>query len=207
MSDFGQTVLSLRDKVMDAPRKGKRRVVALAGPPGSGKSTLAEYLAKALTAAGCKTQVVPMDGFHLDNRILIERNLLHRKGAAETFDVHGLLSLVPRLASGDDVVFPTFDRALDVSIGCAAIVASESDTLIVEGNYLLLEMPVWRDLAAYWDIAIALRTPESILRQRLIKRWQDNGLSRLKAERRAEENDLVNARFVIDNTKLADVWV
>lgn len=207
MSDLEQTVLSLRDKVMDAPRKGKRRVVALAGPPGSGKSTLAEHLAKALTEAGCKTQVVPMDGFHLDNRILIDRNLLHRKGAAETFDARGLLSLAPRLASDTDVVFPSFDRALDMSIGCAGVIASDNDTLIVEGNYLLLDMPVWRDLAAYWDFTIALRTPEKTLRERLIKRWRDNGLNREKAEERAEENDLVNARFVIDNTKSADVWV
>lgn len=204
MSDV---VLDLRDKVMGAPRKGKRRVVALGGPPASGKTTLAGRLANALDEAGCKTQVVPMDGFHLDNRILSERNLLHRKGAPETFDVRGLLSLVPRLANGTDVAFPVFDRALDMSIGGAGVIASATDTLIVEGNYVLVDMHIWRELAEYWDITIALRTPEKTLRERLIKRWQDNGLSGPKAVERAEGNDLVNARLVIEKTRAADVWV
>ena len=34
--------------------------------------------------------LVPMDGYHLDNAVLVERGLLPRKGAPQTFDVDGL---------------------------------------------------------------------------------------------------------------------
>ncbi|MCO4847800.1 MAG: nucleoside/nucleotide kinase family protein [Yoonia sp.] len=207
MTTIDEIALQLRDKVLAAPRAGKRRIVALAGAPASGKSTLATHLAQVLCAAGCQTQVVPMDGFHLDNKILAARGMMPRKGAVDTFDVNGLMSLVRRLGCDDGIYFPKFDRAHDISIACAAEIASDCDTIIVEGNYLLLDAPVWRDLAAHWDLSIALKVPEPILLDRLVKRWQDHGLPLTLAKRRAEENDLINARVVIDKTISADVWV
>mgnify|MGYP001085387190 CR=1 FL=1 len=90
----------LRDRVLQTPRQGKRRVVAIAGAPASGKSTVAAQLVASLVAAGCATRLVPMDGFHLDNRILEARGALARKGAPETFDAGGLLRLVGELGAG-----------------------------------------------------------------------------------------------------------
>lgn len=57
-----------------------------------------------------------MDGFHLDNGILSERQLLARKGALETFDIGGLLNLVKRVANDDQVFYPKFVRAVDLSL-------------------------------------------------------------------------------------------
>ena len=72
----------------------KRFLVAIAGPPGAGKSTMADSLAAALRARGESAEVLPMDGFHMDNAILIERGLLARKGIPETFDVRGFIDIV-----------------------------------------------------------------------------------------------------------------
>ena len=108
--------LSLHDLVhlIQSRAKGHDRfIVAIAGPPASGKSTLAETLAAQL---GADASVLPMDGFHLDNDVLTDRGLLHRKGAAETFDATGFVDLLRQVRSTKEVPYPTFDRKLDRAI-------------------------------------------------------------------------------------------
>ena len=204
MTDTKAIAAKLSEQIMAAPRKGRRRLVALAGPPASGKSTFAEQLAEALIGAGSQTQVVPMDGFHLHNPILIERDLLSRKGAPETFDAAGFYELIRRLGIEDAVFFPTFDRARDIAIAGAGQVDANVDTIIVEGNYLLFDEPVWRDLHPLWDFAIRLDVPMDVLRARLVARWLEHGLSTKQAEARASENDLPNAERVIKAALSAD---
>lgn len=88
-----------------------RRLIAVAGAPASGKSVLGAALRDALRRDGVCAELVPMDGFHLDNRILDARCLRARKGAPETFDAAGFIALVQRLRSDAEVVYPLFDRA------------------------------------------------------------------------------------------------
>ncbi|MDE4190326.1 MULTISPECIES: nucleoside/nucleotide kinase family protein [Phaeobacter] len=194
----------LLDPILTAPRSGQRKLVALAGPPASGKSTLAEVLADKLNEAGCQTQVVPMDGFHLDNAILTQRGLLDRKGAPETFDVEGLLRLIGALPDAPSVIFPVFDRDRDIAIAGAGLLPETCDTVIVEGNYLLFDAPGWRELRRFWDFSISLNVDLSTLRQRLIDRWLHHGLPHSEAVARAEGNDLENARLVAAASLKAD---
>ncbi len=205
MSLMVRTLAELLDTVTQSRRRQKRRIVALAGAPASGKSTLAEDLAAGLVDAGCAAQVVPMDGFHLDNAILSERGLLHRKGAPETFDVNGISELVSRLGNGAEVFHPTFDRARDISIAASGVVGPACDTVIVEGNYLLLDAPIWRDLSGIWDLSVRLDVPRDKLHERLVARWLKHGLSQDAAQARAQENDLVNADFVLAHQMPASV--
>jgi len=187
------------DKILTAPYTGRRRLVALAGAPASGKSTVAESLAALLRQAGCRPQVVPMDGFHLDNRVLSARGLLDRKGAPDSFDAAGLAHLCHRLAREDEVFYPLFDRARDLSIAGAGYVAADCDTVIVEGNYLLFDTENWRGLAENWDVAIRLDVPTLELRRRLVNRWLNHGHTAQQALARAEDNDLKNAIMIERN--------
>lgn len=191
-------------RVRDLP-VGTRQLVAIAGPPASGKSTLAAELAQALNAAGRTTVVVPMDGFHLDNRLLDEAGLRHRKGAPETFDVGGFSSLVARLGQGDDVIFPLFDRDRDIAIAGAGRVAASCDLVILEGNYLLYDAPVWGGLAAQWTLSAFLEVPRDVLEARLVMRWTEQGMDARSAQRRASENDLLNAEQVLANRLPSDI--
>ena len=175
---------------------GARQIIALAGPPASGKSTRAETLARDLTAAGRPAAVVPMDGFHLDNRVLDARGLRHRKGAPETFDLRGFARLMTDLATGGEVIYPLFDRERDLAIAGAGVVTDGCDLVVVEGNYLLYDAPGWRDLSRVWTLSAYLEVPVAVLRDRLTDRWIAHGLPPRDAQARAEGNDLANAALV-----------
>ena len=199
-----QAITDLVDSILNAPREGQRRVIAIVGPPGSGKSTLAKALVPLITQAGGIAQVVPMDGFHLDNRILIERNLMQFKGSPSTFDVRGFAELISRLSNEPEIIFPKFDRDKDLSIAGAGFVSEECDLVLVEGNYLLLDAPFWRDLWKYWDFSIFLDVESKLLRERLMQRWLDQGLSLDQAKKRVNDNDLVNLKTVVCSSSVAD---
>ena len=186
---------------------GTRFLVALAGPPASGKSALAAALAAALIAAGTKAQVVAMDGFHLDNTLLAPQGLLSHKGAPETFDAAGFIAMIRRLKAEPRVFLPVFDRSSDMAIAGAAEVSPDTRVVIVEGNYLLFDQAPWRSLADYWDLSLFLEVPETILRERLVQRWRDHGLSDHDAALRADSNDLPNALRIQNHRLPADVLI
>ncbi|MFZ2480889.1 MAG: nucleoside/nucleotide kinase family protein, partial [Propioniciclava sp.] len=71
---------------------GRRSLLGITGAPGAGKSTLAAGLADALGAD--RAVVVPMDGFHLDQRVLERLGRADRKGAPDTFDATGYVALL-----------------------------------------------------------------------------------------------------------------
>ena len=182
---------------------GKQALIAIAGAPGSGKSTFAKHLSINL---GKKVSVIPMDGFHLDNRVLEAKGLLSSKGAPQTYDCKGFAALVSGIKEGKIQKFPTFDRALDKVIPEGGQLSKEASILLFEGNYLLCDLPGWAGLADMWDATIWLDVPMDILRARLVQRWRDHGLSDSKAIKRAEENDLKNAKKVLAHA-LPARWV
>lgn len=179
-----------------------RRVIAVVGAPGSGKSTLAAQLVTELENAA----LVPMDGFHLDDRLLQEDGLLPLKGAPETFDAAGCVALIARLRAGGEVVHPVFDRSRELAIAGAGRVAAGTRLVVVEGNYLLLDRAPWREMAGLWDLSVMLDVPMEELRRRLSARWQALGKdpARIKAHL---QNDLANAETVLRQSLPADLVV
>lgn len=178
----------------------RRRMIAITGAPASGKSTLAEALAERLNTGGARSVLVPMDGFHLDNPILEARGRLQRKGAPDTFDAAGIVSLVRRLHAGEAVFAPRFDRTIETAIAAAIEVPSDVDWIVVEGNYLLLKDDPWYQLDTYFDFTVFLSVSEQQLETRLIERWLTHGFSEQDARAKAELNDLPNARYVMRNS-------
>ena len=177
------------------PRKN-RVLIAIAGPPGSGKSTVGELLTGLMNKNLMKTSLIPMDGFHLDNETLEKINLLERKGAPETFDIGAFLSLIKELRFKNDIKVPLFDRSADKVIKDAQIISREQDYLVIEGNYLLLDRELWRDLSKYWDYKILLTIEQTVLKSRLIERWLAENHTYSEAEARVIKNDMVNANLV-----------
>lgn len=179
-----------------------RFLTALAGPPGAGKSTLAAAL---VTALGAGARAVPMDGFHYDDRVLIQRGLRARKGAPETFDAAGFLHLLQRLRDEDEVAIPLFDRDLEISRAGADIVTPDDRLLIVEGNWLLLDEAPWN--AARYDLTVFIDVPEAELDRRLLDRWAHFGKTPEQARAWIDGNDLPNIRRCIAGSRGAEVSI
>lgn len=179
-----------------------RVLVAIAGAPGSGKSTLAAVLAGRLDAS----VVVPMDGFHLDDALLGPAGLLPVKGAPHTFDVGGLDATLARVRRDAGPVYvPVFDRDVELSRAAAAVVEPDHRTVLVEGNYLLLDREPWSALREHFDVSVLLDVPEPVLRERLVGRWLDQGLEPAAARARAESNDLPNGALVREASVAPDL--
>nr|WP_026198214.1 sugar transporter [Wenxinia marina] len=204
MMNVTHQVNVLSDRIHELRDEVPRQVVAIAGAPGSGKSTLAAELAHRLNLQKVPTVVVSMDGFHLDNAILDARGIRGRKGAPETFDAAGFVAMIRRIKAGEAVYAPVFDRARDIAIAGAQVVGRDCSVVVVEGNYLLLDEDPWSDLWDMWDVSAYLDVEVPELRARLIQRWLSHNFSRAAATRRAEGNDLVNARRVIERRLAAD---
>ncbi|PYE86011.1 sugar transporter [Pseudoroseicyclus aestuarii] len=203
--DLTEQVEALTERVEALRTQQHRILVAIAGAPASGKTTLAAELAKRLRLKKCQAEVVPMDGFHLDNAVLDMWGMRTRKGAPESFDAGGFLHLIRRLAAEEDVVAPIFDRARDIAIAGAQVVPSDCPVVIVEGNYLLHDEAPWSRLAPLWHVSAFLEVPIEDIRARLIQRWLSLGHTRAVATQRVMHNDMPNAQRVMDHALPADL--
>ncbi|WP_147107586.1 nucleoside/nucleotide kinase family protein [Tateyamaria sp. syn59] len=190
-------------QILDRPPTPDRRLVAVVGPPASGKSTLAKDLATCLTDMGESATVVPMDGFHLDDRLLQVDGTQARKGAPHTFDTSGFVRMVRALQSPDPVVFPIFDRQREIAIAGAGRVDATCRTVLVEGNYLLLNQSPWDELHGLWACSVAIHPNIDTLTHRLHARWAEHG--KPDAQTWIDTNDMPNITTVLNNSARADI--
>ncbi len=202
---MSMTVEQLADEIIKRAQGSARFLVGIAGPPGGGKSTLAEALFERLKQVGGAPAVLPMDGFHLDNRLLIERGLLPRKGAPETFDVRGLRDILNAVRAGGEVLVPVFDRDRELAICAARCIAPEDRIILVEGNYVLLDREPWRSIASHFDLTVMVAPKEDELERRLVARWVHYGLSQDEIHAKVHGNDLPNGRLVLSASHAADI--
>ena len=192
----------------EALRSGSRRLLGIAGAPGAGKSTLAARLVRQL---GEQAVLVPMDGFHLADAALERLGRLGRKGAPDTFDAGGYVSLLQRLRTArpqDAPVWaPMFDRELEQPLAGAIEVGAEVPLVITEGNYLLLEDGPFAQVRAMLDACWFVEVPEELRLERLIARHERFGKSPQAAREWALGPDEANARLVAGTRDRADVVV
>ena len=189
---------------------GNRIVVALAGPPGAGKSTVSQALVEALNSVmPGSAAVVPGDGFHYDDAVLGSLNLLDRKGSPDTFDVGGFRSLLLRLRANNEpmVAVPVFDRILEISRAAGQLIPSDVKYLIVEGNYLLLDLAPWSSLRDCFDATIMLQVDRKTLEARLLDRWRSLGFDESTSYEKVHRNDLPNADIVMSASNIADFTI
>ncbi len=200
------------DLFKNAMKQDVRIIVGIAGPPASGKSTLAESVVRELNK-GCSTMwptavLLPMDGYHLDNRLLESRGLLLRKGAPETFDAHGFCSAISQLQSEKhETFYPVFDRQMDLAIANAISIHPKTPVIVVEGNYLLLKSGVWSSLREFFTTTVFICPSMDDLQGRLNQRWIRNGLDPKAAALRVEGNDMPNAKLVVHESHKADLYL
>jgi len=191
--------------------KQRRIILLLAAPPGTGKSTLAAALEELSLRNDDLTnvQALGMDGFHRHQDYLLSHTIVHNgeeipmakiKGMPETFDAEKLHRTLLAAQSGL-VRWPVYDRRIHDVVEDAVEVTG--DILIVEGNWLLLDRPVWRDLPR--DMTLFIGATEDQLRERLIARKMRGGLSREEAEIFYDRTDGPNVRLCMAESLSADL--
>jgi pantothenate kinase len=179
-------------------------MLGIVGAPGSGKSTFAACLSE-LLGPDCAV-VVPMDGFHLGNAVIEGTALAARKGAIDTFDGGGYLSLLQRLARRDEAVVyaPDFRRSIEEPVAASIAIPAGVPLVITEGNYLLADAPQWRQVRAQLDEVWFLDAPEDLRLSRLVDRHVMFGKDRPTAEAWSNGPDAANARLIEATRHAAD---
>ena len=184
---------------------GGRKILGIVGPPGCGKSTLAAALLELL---GDDAVAVPMDGYHLANVELARLGRAGRKGAEDTFDSAGYVSLLRRLKDqqGNEIVYaPEFRREIEEPIANAIPVFPETQLVITEGNYLLFDHGHWAGVSELLDEIWYVDIDHSVRRERLVKRHMHFGRSQSAAEDWVANTDEPNAVRIEATKHRADV--
>lgn len=183
----------------------QRTVIVLAGPPGSGKSTIASNVVDRLNQSSpdIHATMLPMDGFHLYCRQLDElpnrEQAYIRRGIAWTFDAEAVLQLIKQLHQSKKSAFetiyaPGFDHSGKDPIERAIAIEPATNIIIMEGNWLLYDVPPWSEIHRYVDDTWFVDVDPLLARNRVAKRHFENGVEQTweAAVKRVEANDLPN---------------
>lgn len=194
---------------LGAPDDGRaRRFAFLVAPPGTGKSTLAAVVRNRARHAGLDLDTIGIDGFHRPQAYLETHRgadgepLAAVKGAPETFDVALLEDFLTRSATRD-LLWPVYDRTIHDVVPAARHIGA--GLVLLEGNWLLLDEPGWRDLGAHSAFTVFVDADPALLRERLIRRKVRGGLDRASAERFHERSDGPNVLRVLRDSDLSPV--
>ena len=107
------------------------------------------------------------------------------------------------MAAGETCGWPKYDRLLHNPVENALRV--DGDMVLLEGNYLLLDLDGWRDLKAFADYSVSIRADEGLLRDRLIERKIKTGVEKDAATQFVNFSDMPNVRLCLEKTLPADV--
>ena len=110
---------------------------------------------------------------------------------------------VRQVKAGAVCGWPVYDRLLHNPVENAITI--DGDIVLLEGNYLLLDVDGWRDLSAYADYTVSVRAQEEMLRTRLIDRRVKTGVDPAAAVRFVDFSDMPNVRLCLEKTMAADL--
>ncbi len=190
-----------------ALKHSSRFIIGIVGKPGAGKSTLTSHLIENLPKDS--VSLVPMDGYHLSNLQLKNLGLSDRKGAFNTFDSNGYVSLLKRINSetDQDIYFPVFHREIEESYAANGVVLANTKIVLTEGNYLLFDKAGWEKVATELTETWYININDDVRIDRLVKRHEFYGKDKKSAFNWATGSDEINAKIVESTAAKADVII
>lgn len=193
-------------------KAGRRILVMLAAPPAAGKSTMVSFLQELAASMGIELTAIGMDGFHRYQDYLLSHTveldgevipMVKVKGSPISFDLEKLTERIGRLLTESACPWPHYDRKLHNPVEGA--VSVRGDIVLLEGNYLLLDRPGWRELKGLADFTLFIAADEADVKERLVRRKAASGMPREEAEGFVERSDLRNVRLCLEKRLPADL--
>ncbi len=183
-----------------------RFIVGIAGGPGSGKSTFAVRLKELINskAKSDLAQIFPMDGFHRKNIELERSGLISVKGAPETFDVEGYISMLNRIKLGENLKAPIYSREAHDVIDNALPIEPYHKIIVTEGNYLFSNMEGWCEIKDIIDLKIYIEADKEVCEKRLLERHMRGGKTEAEALEKIKRVDMENYDLINQRKKYAD---
>lgn len=188
-------------------------LIGVAGGPGAGKSTLTQEVCARINRVHEQAAVVvPMDGFHLYKAQLDSmpnsEEAHRRRGAEWTFDAVGFVHAVKTLRGSGKASMPSFDHAVGDPVPDAITVCEDNRIILVEGNYLLLDVAPWNELRDIYDETWHITCNDlDVQMARVERRHMATGNSAELAAQRVNGNDRPNAELVEQHARHADVRI
>ena len=193
-----------------------RKIVAyIAAPPGAGKTALAQFLEKISREEKfiMPVRALGLDGFHhtaeylqknkseIDGKEILLNDI---KGAPETFDVDNLQFKL-REVRQEGTNWNIYDRKIHDVVH--NVLSVEDEIILLEGNYLLLKDSHWTNIRVLADYTVFIKAAPELLKERLISRKVQGGLSREDAEKFYFDSDSKNVERVLKNSSAAnETW-
>eukprot|EP01031_Cornospumella_fuschlensis_P031749 gene31749-38376_t len=180
-------------------------MVGFAAPPGAGKSTTVAQLCRRLP----NSVSLPMDGYHHTKKQLSEfedpEEAFRRRGAHWTFDADGFVRDLKKLRETGCGSFPSFDHAIgDPKCDDILIDPNEHHIVLIEGNYLLLDVTPWSFIKSLLDVSYFIDCDYSVLEKRVVGRHISVGRTPEQAQTRFSSNDGPNALQILQDKHRAD---
>lgn len=198
-------IAALAARARDLAARGTRAIIGITGAPGAGKSVVSEQL---LAVLGDDAVLIGMDAFHLADAELARLGRGDRKGAPDTFDVDGYVTVLRRARAADRPVYaPVFDRSLEAAIAGSVRIDPGVPIVITEGNYLLLEEGGWEQVRPELDEVWFVQPVEADRHAWLIARHERYGRSPEAARAWALGTDQRNAELVVQTVVRADLVI
>jgi pantothenate kinase len=208
MTDTRLATIDLLARDASALARDSRAILGITGSPGAGKSTLVDLLLARIRVANGGEWVahIPMDGFHLADVQLDRLGARARKGAPDTFDASGYAHLLERVKQETDnpVYVPGFDRTLEQPLAAALVVPPAARLVITEGNYLLLDDPLWARARRAIDTVWFVASDEDARIERLVARHIQFGKNPDEARAWVATTDQRNSDLVASTLSKAD---
>lgn len=204
---MNEVYLSISNEINRIVGKVENQItmIGIVGCPGSGKSTTSLTLKNLIP----NLEIIPMDGFHYYRSELdkfddpVEAHA--RRGAHHTFNSEKFIDSLLLLKKNGSGTFPSFDHKIGDPIEEDIIVCSaKHKVIIVEGNYLLLDLEPWIKLRNILDYIFFIDAGDAMIRSRVVNRHMSTGLSHEAAVFRFETNDLLNALVILGTKHRAD---
>ncbi|CAM0949078.1 unnamed protein product [Alopecurus aequalis] len=209
----------------DVDHIDSKYIVGLAGPPGAGKSTVASEVVQRVNTRWSQNHekgssinsneeiatMLPMDGFHLYRSQLDAmedpKEAHARRGAPWTFSPSLFLKCLQTLKKEGSVYAPSFDHGVGDPVENDIFVKPQHKIVIVEGNYLLLEEDVWREIRDMFDEKWFIDIDIDISMQRVLQRHIGTGKEPDVAAWRISYNDRPNAELIMESRRSADLVI